>query len=62
LSIKIGVLSIKTFNISFFLDKKRNKKIKSWNPHRSNWFSNAKRKELGFQPQTAFLFTHPSNI
>jgi hypothetical protein len=30
--------------------------------HRSNWFSNAKRKELGFQPQTAFLFTHPSNI
>jgi hypothetical protein len=50
------------FSLSFFLDKKRNKKIKSWNPRRSNWFLKAKRKELGLQPQTAFLFTLPSNL
>jgi hypothetical protein len=49
------------FAFSFVLIQKK-QKIKSPNPRRSNLFSNAKRKKLGLQPQTAFLFTHSSNI
>jgi hypothetical protein len=41
--------------LSFFLDKKRNKKIKSWNFQRSITISYPKRKELATLKQLFFL-------
>jgi len=41
--------------LSFFLDKKRNKKIKSWDFQRSITISNPKRKKLASLKQFFFL-------